>query len=400
MPHIVFFSYARENLDPYLDDFFKDLAGEIAPHTPWPAEDERVAFTDRNNIRLMENWAPRIDEALQTTSVLVCITSVAYFLKEFCGKEYYVFDQRRRQGLAAGTPPPPVILPVIWAPVLDGLPEFMTEPQYVPPGIADEYRRVGLRRLKRLKRPAYDECVVAFADAIRDAAHRYNIPRLPDAMDFDEIPNAFASGDWQEAAGPRGWLTGPEVANFVFAGRVRGDVVPPTPRFGDLPAHWRPYLPPRPTTILEYAKNVARKKFKFREIRVDSTLAEELAAARNRKNLTIMVADPHALPLPTFQRARAIEDLWWEGTALVLPCDDSVPRAVETGVPQGLEAVFPMIAQTSSAAVRVAGSDQELETVLDVTLTELRAAVTKAETDRKEKTDAPPPDLHPSGARP
>ncbi len=132
MSHIVFFSYARENADPYLEDFFKDLCGEIAPATPWASEDERISFRDKSNLRLMENWSTHIEDSLQSSAVLVCITSVAYFNKEFCGKEYYVFDQRRRQRLPEGKDPPPVILPVIWYPVDGGLPDFMNQPQQVP----------------------------------------------------------------------------------------------------------------------------------------------------------------------------------------------------------------------------------------------------------------------------
>src|SRR5438874_1656423 len=98
--HIVFFSYARENLDPYLEDFFKDLSAAIAPATQWGAEDERISFRDKANLRLGENWKSHIEGALQSSTVLVCVTSVAYFSKEFCGKENYFFDQRRRQGLA------------------------------------------------------------------------------------------------------------------------------------------------------------------------------------------------------------------------------------------------------------------------------------------------------------
>src|ERR1035441_7286102 len=89
MSHIAFFSYARVNLDPYLVNFFHDLCAEIAPATIWAKEDDRISFYDKGNLRLMEHWKTHIDQALQSSAVLVCITSAAFFNSAFCGKEYY-----------------------------------------------------------------------------------------------------------------------------------------------------------------------------------------------------------------------------------------------------------------------------------------------------------------------
>ena len=63
---IVFFSYARENLNPYLLDFFKHLSAEIAAQTPWEPEDERISFRDKANLRLGEKWKSHIEGALQS----------------------------------------------------------------------------------------------------------------------------------------------------------------------------------------------------------------------------------------------------------------------------------------------------------------------------------------------
>src|SRR6185503_8178272 len=132
MPHIFFFSYSRKDQDPYLEDFYKNLSAEVAGPTPFEANDSRVSFRDTTEIPLMTDWQARIEDSLQTSSVLVCVTSVKYLNSEFCGKEYYVFDQRRRQGLPAGQSPPPTILPVIWWPV--GLPGMMKDVQQTPKG--------------------------------------------------------------------------------------------------------------------------------------------------------------------------------------------------------------------------------------------------------------------------
>ena len=395
---VVFFSYARGDHDPYLEEFFKDVCAEIAPSVPFEAESEDLSFRDRKSLRLGENWQSHIEGALQSTAVLVCMTSVKYFNSEFCGKEYYFFDARRRQGLAPNQDPPPVILPVVWAPVQGGLPDFMNEVHQLPAGVRDNYRTVGLRRLKREKSSDYDTCVNSLADAIVGA--RQNHPAaapLPGHFDFAQVPNRFVDGDWQEAAGPNGWLRGPEVANFVFAAGLRDASPAPRGRYGDRPADWRPYLPPELTTIFEHARNVTREKFKFRELPVDEALAKELALARERKNLTVVVADPRMLTSPRFGPVRAIENVWWEGTAVVIPCDDTVARGGDARLPADITVALPVISQSNTVNLVAVDSHQALQPTLDLTLTQLRAAVTKAETDKKGKTDAPPADVRAAG---
>jgi hypothetical protein len=46
MPHIAIFSYARKDLDRYLENFFKDLATEISVFTEYSPEDDEVSFRD------------------------------------------------------------------------------------------------------------------------------------------------------------------------------------------------------------------------------------------------------------------------------------------------------------------------------------------------------------------
>jgi hypothetical protein len=403
--HIAFFSYARENLDPYLEDFFKNLSAEIAPATRWAPEDERISFRDKNNLRLMENWKTHIEGALQSSAVLVCMTSVAYFNKEFCGKEVYFFDQRRRQGLEPKQDPPAVILPVIWAPVagdptMSGLPDYLKELQQVPKGVPDSYLELGLRKLRKKDPDAYDECVSAFADAIVAAWRKYpKLPPLANVQDFSAIPNMFEGGDWQEAAGPGGWLPGPEVANFVFVAESKDTAPAPPGRHGESAGEWRPYLPPDGSTVRHHAKEVLTKQFKFREIPVTDNLPGELEMARKRGNLSVIVGDPKALPLETFKPVRRIEDLWWEGAAMLLPCDGTVVKWDDTDLQNAWKSAFPILSQTKPANVRgPLRSPAEFKQTLEVTLTEMRAAVTKPRIDEKAKTDEPPPMVSGRGA--
>ena len=133
----------------------------------------------------------------------------------------------------------------------------MGEVQQRPKGISGLYLERGLRYLRRFQKDEYDRCVTELAQGIRAAAKNYGkIKPLNKIDDFPNIPNAFAGGDWQEAATPSGWKRGPEVANFVFVAETADDSPDREARHGAVPAEWRPYLPPEITTILDYARKV------------------------------------------------------------------------------------------------------------------------------------------------
>lgn len=71
MSHIFFFSYARGDQDPYLDEFFNDRCVEVAGPTQFKPDDTHVAFRDTKDLPLMDNWRTHIEGALQSSAVLV-----------------------------------------------------------------------------------------------------------------------------------------------------------------------------------------------------------------------------------------------------------------------------------------------------------------------------------------
>jgi FxsC-like protein len=388
--HVFFFSYASENLDAHLKQFFKALCASVAPSTGWNAEDERISFRDKQNLRVMDTYQPLLLKALQNSTVLVCVTSPAYFQKEYCGKEYYIFDQRRRQGLAQNEVPPPVILPVIWATDETELPPSIAKIQQEQEGFPDLYRSKGLRWLKIMKPTQYRRCVQLLADSIIKAwqAHQ-GIAALPIGR-FEDIPDAFGQGDWHRAATPSGWLPGPDVANFVFATGSSRDLADPPGRYGKTPLDWRPYLPKSPKTVAEVAKEITDKKaLIYREIPVDNRLLNELKGAKDRKNLTVVVANPRALMVARYEAVAAFDAIFWEGTSLLVPWD-GIEGQWEDHTMQ-IKTIFPIVSQLPKPAFQgPIPSDEALRISLEVTLTDLRAGLTKVETAQKPKTDNPP----------
>jgi hypothetical protein len=407
MPHIFFFSYANHNWNlPGLETFYDDLCKAVALLVQWEFDSKIISFRD-HEMRLGEEWKPAIATALQESVILVSIVSEAYFSREFCGQEVYIFDQRRRQGLAPGDTPPQVILPVIWAPVEQGYPGVIGDLQADQKGMPKDYFNQGLSRLRILNKTAYEECVLGFAQAIYTTWRQYSkedpygdknlwtcaIPPVPIGPLGPAIPNEFARGNWKEAAGPEGWLKGPEVVNFVFAAGVKANL--PKPRYGTQPGQWQPYLPPSLTTISEYAVQAVRKRrpFKFREIPVSPDIEQDLAEAKERKNLTLVVADPQSLTLPPLNPVRKHDDLAWEGSAVLLPCDD-LQTWEDKAVQDEVQKAFPKhILVAGTAYPGRIPSSEELESKLDLVLGELHSAVVKTVTKGLPVTDAAPTQL-------
>src|SRR5262245_3557446 len=393
MPHVFFFGYARENFDKELKIFFEELCREVAQHMPWgEGNDPRTSFRDENNLPLMDEWEPRLLGALQESAVLVCLTSPAYFHSRFCGQGYWIFDRRRRLNLPDKAPLPGVILPVIWVPLDKGLPGFMDKIQYREGEMPAQYMTRGLRYLLKFERDQFDRCAYLFDEGIRDAWRMYPaLPPLPGVPSFDQVPNAFAGGVSEDAQGPHGWLPGPGVVNFIFAAARGTELALPAGRYGPNSAEWRPFLPPVAQTISHLAKAAAQKHaLRYREIVVNDQLGAELDGARDRKNLILVIVDAGSLRFPEYRLVSVFDAHTWEGAALFLPWDD-VPGAWDGAALPAVAASFPIRSQLKPPAFHAPiRSAEELESVLDITLTDLRAALTKVETEKKPKTDDAP----------
>jgi len=185
--YLFYLSYARGDLDGYLERFEEDLAREVRART---GAREPMVFFDRDSIALGSSWPSAIAAVLAASRVLVALLSPAYFASEWCGKEWEVF--RRRRDERAGLPNPPgFILPVRWI-ASRAVPRTVAEMQIDAAEFPDAYRREGLRYLMKLRRleDDYEIFVAAFVRRLIEAASREPRPSLPPA--FDDVANAFA----------------------------------------------------------------------------------------------------------------------------------------------------------------------------------------------------------------
>src|SRR6185369_7793397 len=154
-----FFSYASENYDDTVDTFFEDLCSEVGQRHRLGGESADVCFRDQKRLQMGEKWEAPLVEAVQTSAVLVCLTTPAFFFKPFCGKEHYVFDQRRR-AVATNGDVPGVIIPVVWT-VADEFKAIYGDVQAKNAEFPKDYWTRGLLTLKKLSRAKYNRCLVS-----------------------------------------------------------------------------------------------------------------------------------------------------------------------------------------------------------------------------------------------
>src|SRR5205809_4693945 len=101
-----FLSYARVDFPSQVAKFYADLALEIGSLAALHGKSSKeIGFLDQNGIDLGRDWSETVRAALQTSRVLVCLYSHAYFKSLYCGKEFEVFLERHAP-----------IMPVLWGP--------------------------------------------------------------------------------------------------------------------------------------------------------------------------------------------------------------------------------------------------------------------------------------------
>jgi FxsC-like protein len=390
MRHLLFLGYARKDTDSHLREFFRELRQAIAINTPWTWDEKELAFQDTNSLGLGEQWEPKLREALENSCVFVCLTSPKYFERAFCGREFYIFQRRIQKYAGDKNYLPPVIFPVIWVPheMSHQIDPYAWKSDKLP----EDYEKLGLRDLRWRKKPQYRNALAAIAQSIIDRwKPRKNETERPSEVvqEFEKIPNAFGGDDWGEAADGKSWITGPGVANVVYGAGTKRTV---SPKYGELAREWKPYLPPVAQTVGDLTRSVIHEhSLKYREIPVDDNLDQELKQAQERKNLIVVVADAASLSHEPNPKLSAYDPLKPEGTALLMPWDESHESPWESeALNKNINEIFPVKSRTPECFRAPILSVDKLRSTLETTLVEIRANLTKQEANNKQVIDAAP----------
>ena len=243
-----FLSYARvaplraDRADPdyWVKRFFDELAAEIRALDG----ELRAGFLTG---RVPPGADPEMLTAhqLATCRVFVPLYGDDYFDDEQCGRQWAVFEQRRRLRRARTGAQGESIVPVLWTRRRQG---------DWPPGVEpvlpadDLYQRLGLFELIRLHERAYREVVRLLAKEIVRRART----QAPPAVAEDAL-------SWAEPAFPVQARSARQFLITVTAGVRR--TVPPDrdpEYYGERPEGWRPYQPASPEPIVLRAARIAR----------------------------------------------------------------------------------------------------------------------------------------------
>ncbi|WP_433043550.1 TIR-like protein FxsC [Dactylosporangium sp. CS-033363] len=318
-----FLSYARSDDDQYVEQFFKDLSGEVRVRAGLGSA-KTVGFLDRN-LEMGTIWSKELVDALATCTTFIGLCSPRYIASEPCGQEWQLFAQRCEQYELDHGRRSTALVPALWLPPRH-LPEAVRRVQFDQERFGEAYRRGGLRQLMRLARyhDEYLEAISVLAQHIVDNAEVDRLPPLApaDRTNFDAAPSAFHAEIATEKtpAFPKH-----EDVHFIIAAPTRGEALAvrgDVSCYGDQSLDWMPYAPTHTTPLAGYAREVAARRGLTSRA---SAISLDPLAGRASESATIVVllVDAWASQLETYRRAVGRhEDLHGVTAALV-------PRNIE-----------------------------------------------------------------------
>ncbi|WP_089935414.1 TIR-like protein FxsC, partial [Candidatus Entotheonella palauensis] len=334
MSYQFFLSYARDDDDLFLRNFYRDLTHEVRLLTPGDVSE--VAFRDTESMLLGERWSDKLLHALQTCKVFVALCSPTYFTRHWCGREWQFFHDRLeeyQQPLPAGSHRPALMIPIKWIACSD-IPDCVNEYQLSNQELGSIYEQEGLRYLQKLHRDDYVRCVYVIAKTI---VHAASTDLLNDSERFcllKEVPNAFEENRAGEKSDRQPVsIGGPRYAQFVYIvgrrqelSRLRRNV----DAYGDLGAEdWRPYDPPVDDSMMLLAQQAALSEqlisdtLEFNE-HVADDLVEKIRQAEDQSKIVLILLDPWTLGLELYRMImRKYDETRFFNAAVLVPWNEN-----------------------------------------------------------------------------
>lgn len=313
-PPVFFVSYARADAEfpehrEHLEQFVKELSALVAIKMPTPLEG--VSFID-GSIHTGDVWSDTLGQALMQCRMGLTLYSPNYFTRDWCGKEFQVFLNRRRPG-AAGTG----IVPVWWSNKFPGLPSCTSPIQHNEGAFPSEYASMGVHQLVTLKStfPAqYQFTLNLLADRIVAGAKAQHLDPLLN-LDPDKISSA-----WEESAAndPQSHTQGNiSKTCFVFVSRSGWD--------------WIPYQGAAPKIGALAQTITGDLGLRYEEIPCNAALPQKLKEANDSNVPTVLVGDPASLGIaPYAQPMRQYDSQYLLNCAALIAWEPEVKESIET----------------------------------------------------------------------
>ena len=399
-----FFSYSRKNNDTFLRDFFQDLNKEVQERSSNGSLEE--GFFDQDDLELGEFWEPKLESALRQSRVFVAAVTPGCLESEYCAKEWRAFEARVSEyANTHNTQAPPVILPLIWVPSPEPLPQFIAARQYTQGNPDDVWNKKGLKHICKLKSQLVAEHTVyleALADRIVKLGQQYGaLDAVASVRHPSDLPPGFPGTPQVQAASS----PGPKRVHFVFTAAPNTEIQNTgkqnTAGYGDLGGEkWQPYLP-APVEIGTIARQTATADALALwpdEISVSPNLPQLIRDKEGRRELVVVFVDGWTAALPQYRDTlQRFDRENYVNCSVLVPWND---HDDETSANNAML----LSALANALQFRVANknplyyrapicTEAELRTQLADVLTRLRAEVIN-------KSTPPPGSVPPGGTRP
>ncbi|WP_433210486.1 TIR-like protein FxsC [Dactylosporangium sp. CS-047395] len=319
-PPYFFLSYARSDDDLYVEQFFKDLSGEVRVRAGIGSA-ETVGFLDRN-LEMGTIWSKELVDALATCTTFIGLCSPRYILSEPCGQEWHLFAQRCEQYELDNGRRSTALVPALWLPPRQ-MPPAMQRVQYDQERFSEAYRRDGLRQLMRLARyhDEYLEAISVLAQHIVDNAEVDRLPPLPLASrgEFAAAPNAF---DTALLARAEPALPKSTDVHFIVAAPnrddarlVRGDVS----YYGEQSLDWTPYATTHTTPLAGFAREIAARRGLTAGASTISLSPAGAESPDGGARIIVLLVDAWTSQLETYRQAVERHEERHRATAALVP---------------------------------------------------------------------------------
>ena len=329
-----FLSYAHEDDPAHVRRFFEDLCSQVRD-LAGVARNDHVGFLDEHSIEHGQRWAIEVNDALSTCRCFVALTSPRYFRRDYCGREWWVFNERLQIYEQQWSRSAPALLPVNWIPAnpVHPVAAEIQRPNVEGGGLS--YREYGLRQLLDLKRFRHDYRLFVFnlARKIVSTAQAHSVPRprqklpMQYALNIFTQPVALARAATDEpdpppATGGSGGA-GRRYVHFVIVAGSREEMAPKRRKleyYGQERVDWAPYWPAWEGPLGALATRIADERLFDCEVSDITLLQQRIERAKRDNHVVVLLVDTWALELEEHQRALSDYDRQSESTtALVIP---------------------------------------------------------------------------------
>jgi FxsC-like protein len=297
--HSFFFSYARDDYNPFLNSFLEDLAERVRGKAGLGKNSE-IYFRDESDIELGQQWQPSLESALQHSKTMLCMYSPRYFQRPVCGVEMQAFIERQA---ALADAERLFLLPVIWIPCESCIPKSISSITFHHADFPASHKEKGLEVLTRQAtspryQADYEQCLEAIATKIVNAAG-HNPPLAAGSFTFNQLKSAFEDPVAFSVALPaQESLKGPDAVDFVYIAGTQQELATKTTRTyygtarGD---EWRPFSAVTLKISALASKIAALKDFSPNNLRLSKKITDYLAEAETDNRILVLFVDPWTL---------------------------------------------------------------------------------------------------------